>query len=119
LSTELLLCQIWKESNFNPKAKTGTHLGLLQIDREAVKQLNKSSPKGVHCEYGKMNDAAENIRCGTTYLQIRIDWAKGDVTKGLEGFGTGAGYATDIQTCEACVQKTPETTDDCLKAIHS
>lgn len=118
LSTELLLCQIWKESSFDQKEKTGTHLGLFQMDKAAVKQLNISSPKGVHCDYSKMYDAAENIRCGTIYLAIRIGWAKGDVTKGLEGFGTGTGYATNIQTCEACVKKTPEKTDDCLGAIH-
>jgi hypothetical protein len=120
-STEVLLCLIWKESGFVPTVKNSTSsaTGLMQMTKGAVKQVNESTPKGVHFEHSEMTDAAKNIECGTYYVKIRMDWAGGDLKKGLEGFGTGAGYADKILTCESCVQATPAKTDECLKAIHT
>jgi hypothetical protein len=120
VSTELLLCLIWKESTFNPndKSSTSTATGLMQVTTGAVKQVNKSSPKGIHFKHSEMTDSAKNIDCGTRYLQIRIDWAKGDVKAGLEGYGTGSGYADDILACETCITSAPQNTDSCLRAIH-
>lgn len=119
-STEVLLCLVWKESGFVPTVKNSTSsaTGLMQMTKGAVKQVNESTPKGVHFEHSEMTDAAKNIECGTYYVKIRMDWAGGDLKKGLEGFGTGAGYADKILTCESCVQATPAKTDECLKAIH-
>jgi hypothetical protein len=120
-STELLLCLIWKESSFDPKEKSSTSsaTGLMQLTKPAVTQVNKSSPKGTHFTHGEMTDPAKNIQCGTYYLKIRTDWAGGDLKKGLEGFGTGSGYADNILACEACIKATPADTDACLKSIHS
>lgn len=120
VSTELLLCLIWKESGFDPKDKSSksTATGLMQMTKPAVKQVNESTPKGVHFTHGEMTDSAKNIECGTYYLKIRIDWAKGDLTKGLEGFGTGSGYAANILQCETCSKDPANNADDCLKAIH-
>jgi soluble lytic murein transglycosylase-like protein len=118
VSTELLLCQIWKESGFDPNQKTGSHVGFMQMYANAVKDVNNNTPKGTHYKYSEMTDPAKNIQCGTYYLQMRINREGGDVKKGLEGFGTGVGYADNILVCESCVQNTPAKTDDCLKAIH-
>lgn len=119
-STELLLCLIWKESGFDPAVKNSSSsaTGLMQMTKGAVTQVNKSTPKGVHFEHSEMTDSAKNIECGTYYVKIRTEWAGGDLKKGLEGFGTGAGYADKILTCESCVKATPAKTDDCLKVIH-
>jgi soluble lytic murein transglycosylase-like protein len=120
VSTELLTCLIWKESGFDPnvKSKSSSATGLMQMTKGAVEQVNKSTPKGIHFEHSEMTDSAKNIDCGSRYLQIRIDWAKGDVTAGLNGYGTGAGYADSILTCEACLTKAPTDPTPCLTAIH-
>jgi hypothetical protein len=120
VSTELLLCLIWKESGFDPnaKSKSSSATGLMQMTKGAVEQVNKSTPKGIHFEHSEMTDSARNIDCGSRYLQIRIDWAKGDVTAGLNGYGTGAGYADSILTCETCLTKAPADPTPCLTAIH-
>jgi hypothetical protein len=119
-STELLLCLIWKESGFDPAVKNSSSsaTGLMQMTKGAVTQVNKSTPKGVHFEHSEMTDSAKNIECGTYYVKIRTEWAGGDLKKGLEGFGTGPGYADKILTCESCAKADPAKTDDCLKAIH-
>lgn len=121
VSTELLLCLIWKESSFNPKEKStkSSATGLMQMTTGAVEQVNKSTPKGVHFSHSEMTDSAKNIQCGTYYLKIRIEWAKGDITKGLNGYGTGSGYATNILECETCIKDPANNIDNCLKAIHS
>jgi soluble lytic murein transglycosylase-like protein len=120
VSTELLTCLIWKESGFDPnvKSKSSSATGLMQMTKGAVEQVNKSTPKGIHFEHSEMTDSAKNIDCGSRYLQIRIDWAKGDVTAGLNGYGTGAGYADSILTCETCLTKAPADPTSCLTAIH-
>jgi hypothetical protein len=120
VSTELLLCLIWKESGFDPnaKSKSSSATGLMQMTKGAVEQVNKSTPKGIHFEHSEMTDSAKNIDCGSRYLQIRIDWAKGDVTAGLNGYGTGAGYSDSILTCETCLTKAPADPTPCLTAIH-
>lgn len=121
LSTELLSCLIWKESGFNPAEKNATSsaTGLMQLTKGAVQDVNRNTPKGVHFERSEMTDPAKNIDCGTRYLEMRIQRAGGDLKKGLNGFGTGAGYADNILECETCL-KDPKTTDQeaCLHTIH-
>jgi hypothetical protein len=120
VSAELLICMIWKESGFDPTQKNSASsaTGLMQMTKGAVEQVNKSTPKGIHFTHGEMTDPAKNIACGTYYLSIRIEWAKGDIKKGLEGYGTGAGYADNIQECETCLQKNPNDPNSCLLEIH-
>ncbi|HWK88915.1 MAG TPA: DUF4157 domain-containing protein [Longimicrobium sp.] len=120
LSDDLVVCLIWKESGFKPGVKNAgsSATGLMQMTKGAVTQVNKSSPKGVHFEHSEMKDPAKNVEAGTRYLKIRVDWAKGDKKAGLEGFGTGAGYAKPITTCESCLAKAPEDPTPCLHAIH-
>src|SRR5881398_1612476 len=53
VSLDLLLCQIWKESRFNPAAKssTTTATGLMMVTVGAVADVNANTPIGVHFEH--------------------------------------------------------------------
>jgi hypothetical protein len=114
-----VLCQAYQESHpsgrtrgtFNQNTKVGSHRGLLQVSPEAAGEAglgNGVKPKigtgdtgtaAVNPDYMKnIYDPAQNIQVGTKYLRLRIDRA-GDETKGLEGFGTGKGYADKLQKC--------------------
>ena len=119
VTTALLTCLIWKESRFDPQAKnpTSTATGLMQVTRAAVEDVNKNTPAGTHFEHAEMTDPAKNIQCGSHYLRLRIERAGGDVTKGLEGFGTGPGYADNILACEQCLKGGPPDPTTCLKPI--
>jgi hypothetical protein len=64
-----------------------------------------------------MMDNAKNIQCGTLYLDILIKRVGNDIARGVDAFGTGAGYSTNILACEACMQK-PGGGPNCLVAIH-
>ena len=121
VSTELLVCLIWKESRFDPKAKNpnSTATGLMQMTTGAVDDVNHNTPAGTHFTHAEMTDAARNIACGSHYLRLRIERAGGDVKRGLEGFGTGPGYATNIMTCEACLTAAPADPTGCLTPIGS
>jgi soluble lytic murein transglycosylase-like protein len=116
-SNALVTCQIWKESSFDPAAVNGNHKGLMQISPDAVDDVNHNTPEGVHFEHSQMTDAAKNIQCGTYYLQILFG-RHHTVKSALEHFGTGAGYADNILTCETCSQGSPSNVDPCLNAIH-
>ena len=120
LSTELLVCLIWKESGFDPndKNKRSSATGLMQLTKAGVEDVNRNTPKGVHFEHSEMTDATKNIQCGTHYLKLRIARAGGDVKAGLNGYGTGTGYADNILECEKCLQAGPQDVSGCLHAIH-
>src|SRR5207249_635405 len=79
LSTDLLVCLIWKESGFDPQDRNrrSSATGLMQMTNGAVQDVNRNTPKGVHFEHSEMTDPAKNIQCGTYYLQMRIDRAGG------------------------------------------
>ena len=121
VSSELLVCLIWKESGFNPAAKNpgSTATGLMQMTVAAVQDVNHNTPVGVHFEHSDMTDPAKNVQCGTYYVCLRIKRAGGDVKKGLEGFGTGPGYADNILVCETCLQGGPGDPQSCLDPIHT
>lgn len=120
VSDELLICLIWKESGFDPDSKnsSSTATGLMQMTKGAVEEVNKNTPVGVHYEHSDMTDPAKNIQCGSYYVDLRIKWAKGNIKAGLNGFGTGAGYADDILFCEECVKKNAANATPCLNKIH-
>lgn len=51
-------------------------------------------------EYEKaMSDPVQSIRISTRYLAKRINNAGGDLKAGLNGYGTGRGYADSICKC--------------------
>ncbi|MEK6285838.1 MAG: FG-GAP-like repeat-containing protein [Acidobacteriota bacterium] len=102
-----VVCQAYKESRFIPTARAGSHRGLLQIGPTAAKAGGLgngqfSAPKNP-AFFNGIQDPAQNIRTGTSYLGLRIGQAGGDLTKGLEGYGTGSGYADNIVGCASWV----------------
>jgi membrane-bound lytic murein transglycosylase MltF len=121
VSTELLVCLIWKESGFDPDIVNSgsTATGLMQMTVGAVADVNANTPKGVHFEHSEMKDPAKNIQCGSYYVNARIKRVNGNIAAGLNGFGTGPGYADNILTCETCLKKASPDPQKCLNAIHT
>ena len=121
VSDQLVIALIWKESAFNDAAinPSTTATGLMQVTKGAVDDVNNNTPQGIHFSYDDRQDAAKNIECGTYYLDLRIGWANGDVKKGLEGYGTGTGYADNILAAETCLKADGSNWKACLNAIHS
>jgi len=127
-SNELVIAIIWKESGFDDasKNKTSTATGFMQMTIPAVDDVNRNTPKGTHFAFSDMLDGAKNIQCGTFYLDLIFGRSGNDVTKALNSFGTGAGYATNLIAAEACLQAAkgkaatidPEKAKTCLFKIH-
>ena len=128
-SDKLIICLIWKESSFDDSLKNehSSATGLMQMTKGAVDEVNRNTPKGTHFKHADMTDAAKNIQCGTLYLDLRIKWARAkdkdkdedkDKKKGIEGYGTGPGYADGILKCEDCLIKDSEHSQACLDKIH-
>lgn len=118
-SDELITAMTWKESRFDPSAKSSdpnsTATGLMQVTKTADKDLVRL--KGSAYSWDKVTDPknpAMNIRAGSLYLGLRIQWSGGDVTKGLDGYGTGKGYATDILKAEADLKLGPKNPQQVL-----
>lgn len=97
-SDALVIAVAWKESSFNPSSHaTGSSAqGLMMVTRGAAREAGY--------RYTDLLDPATNIRAGSTYLQMRIDWAHGDVKAGLNGYGTGPGYADNVLQAEHALQ---------------
>ncbi|MFZ6750090.1 transglycosylase SLT domain-containing protein [Undibacterium sp. Ren11W] len=121
VSTELLTALIWKESGFKPAAinSGSSATGLMQVTKDAVDDVNANTPSGTHFSHSDMTDAEKNIQCGSYYLGLRIKRAGNVVKQGLEDYGTGAGYATNILACEKCLKGNPANPQLCLNAIHT
>ncbi|OGH08156.1 MAG: hypothetical protein A2W22_06240 [Candidatus Levybacteria bacterium RBG_16_35_11] len=122
-SDAMIVCICWKESSFDPMAQVGTHRGLMQIYRDALSDVNRIYKLNI--DYSSLYGAATNIKVGSLYLGLRIQWAGGNVTNGLNGYGTGVGYATNILECEKCIkdnpsecQACPSKCEKCLNLIH-
>lgn len=94
---ELVIALIYKESRFDPSAKSSaknsTAAGLMQMTKTAVNEVNRVNKTSF--AYDDMLTSSTNIQAGTMYLQIRIDRA-GSIQAGLNGFGTGRGYSISI-----------------------
>lgn len=121
ISNEAIIALIWKESSFDPLAKstTSTATGLMQITKPAVDTVNNTTPPGTHFDHSEMTDPVKNIQCGTFFLKFLMrTFAKKEA---LEHYGTGPGYADNILTCETCLTTTPPPPDPqvCLNAIHT
>ena len=119
LSDDFLVCLIYKECKFSPRRNdTGSSAaGIMQIMPSAVDEVNKTLPAGQRFKHSDISDNARCIQVATLYLDIRIRWAGGDVTAGVNGYGTGAGYADGILACEACMRKTPLGGLTCLLKV--
>jgi len=129
ISNELVISIIWKESGFDDASKNShsTATGFMQMTHPAVDDVNANTPVGIHYEYTDMLDGAKNIQCGTYYLDMMVKRAGGDLTTGLNHYGTGPGYATNLLAAAAALQaaKTPTGQIDpaqakaCLAQIHT
>ncbi|HEY0199894.1 MAG TPA: transglycosylase SLT domain-containing protein [Rhodanobacter sp.] len=108
----IIIAVAWKESGFDPNAKAATSSasGLLQMTRGATKQVGG--------DFSKIMDPAYNISVGSQYIGLRIQWAHGGLAKGLDGFGTGAGYSTNIISAAKALKENPENGAKSLKSIH-
>ena len=125
VTDRLLLCLIWKESGFDTTVKNSSSsaTGLMQVTKDAIKDVNAQTPRGVHFNHTEMTDCAKNIQAGSFYLDIRIGRVNGDVKRGIERYGTGSGYADNIMACETCLAdqwdvKSADQQTSCLFAIH-
>jgi soluble lytic murein transglycosylase-like protein len=129
ISNELVISIIWKESGFDDASKNAqsTATGFMQMTHPAVDDVNANTPVGIHYEYPDMLDGAKNIQCGTYYLDMMVKRAGGDLTAGLNHYGTGPGYADNLLTAAAALQaaKDPQGNIDpaqakaCLAQIHT
>lgn len=89
------------------------------VTKIAVNDVNANTPPGVHFGHSEMTDPIKNIECGSFYLGMRIKRAGGKLKEGLDGYGTGNGYAENILACEKCLLGRPTNSQDCLNQIHS
>jgi RHS repeat-associated protein len=122
LTDELVICLIWKESTFDPSTqrKGARARGLMQLQPRAATDVG--------ADYSELTDPVANIAAGTFYLKLEIHRSGGDVTEGLNRYGTRAPYANNILDCEKCLkqrnetarQKDPICSDPkkCLEKIH-
>ena len=91
----VILCQAYKESRFKFSSQAGSHRGYLQMGPTAAKDIGLTAD-----EYDKaISEPTESIRISTRYLAKRITDAGGDLKAGLNGYGTGPGYADSILLC--------------------
>jgi hypothetical protein len=128
-SNELIVALIWKESGFDDASKSAksTATGLTQMTIPAVDDVNRNTPPDTHFAFSDMLDGQKNIQCGTYYLDMIYHRAGDDLTAGLNRFGTGAGYATNILAAETCLQSAkgsnnvidPTLAKACLFKIHT
>jgi hypothetical protein len=124
LSTELILCIIYKESTFNPNATRN--------DRGSAKGfmgVTDASAEWVGYKSSNMLKPEDNIKAGTKLLNRFVTWkafGNGDVPKGLGIYGTGNKetpiYSKQILDCEECLKKKCseecDNHDDCYKPLH-
>lgn len=131
LSTSRIICQIYKESSFDKNAGVGKHsaLGLMQVQRPAVKQVYKyrlqqqnhgrmPSDKNTQKAFseaisfydsGKILDEAANIQIGTEYMQYCLDSTKTEREAYIKYRGDGGKepYYERISECARLLDAAP------------
>jgi len=126
---ELVISIIWKESGFDDASRNAnsTATGFMQMTHPAVDDVNANTPVGIHYQYEDMLDGAKNIQCGTYYLDMMVKRAGGNLTAGLDNYGTGPGYAANLLTAAAALKAAKDPTGQidpaqakaCLAQIHT
>ena len=106
LSNELIICLMWKESSFDPRAKSSssTATGLMQVTSGANQEVRSRVGGFGGATPSMLTDGSHNTRIGSSYLQLRLNWSGGNVKSALNGYGTGPGYADNILECESCLK---------------
>jgi hypothetical protein len=130
LSDELVICLMWNESNFRPKAgggKPNIGNGLGGATRAATDQVNINFGYTVYMYENGWSDPSWNVDVATRYLQWVFNHpGSRDVARSLRRYGTNKpSYpAEKIILCEKCMQgdhsgdtacRSPE---GCLKIVH-
>jgi RHS repeat-associated protein len=127
LSNEFIICQIWKESAFNPTGSNqkSSAIGLMSMTTGAVADVARNVASQNNATYAQMTDPAKNVGAASAYLGLRIRRAEGNVAKGTNGFGTGPGYIDNLYTCESCLKNVNSASKaacadpkKCLNKIH-
>jgi RHS repeat-associated protein len=101
LDPDIIKCIAFRESSFDPLSyshvKGSTAAGLMG--------MNDVADAEVGADPTIMGNAAYNVYYGTKYLGLRVKRAHGNLTKALNGYGTGPGYGDAIQKCADCLKK--------------
>jgi hypothetical protein len=100
------VCIAWKESRFNPNVvnKSGGGfgaIGLFQVRSVTLQDFNQHWLSKGATPYTKsdLSNPGLNTYIGTAELFQHILYNGGNVTAGINSFGTGTGYADSVQTC--------------------
>jgi hypothetical protein len=109
LDPDIIKCIAYKESGFNPTSlnRSSSATGLMQMTDGATADAGGDP--------SMMGNAGYNIYYGSKYVGMRVRQAHGDITKGLDGYGTGPGYGKAIQDCADCLKNKGNCNEDCLK----
>lgn len=129
LPDEMIIAIIFKESSFNPAARGNIPerpaLGLMQIKEGAWKDVHgkvlKTDVPEFKQNHHKVLDPAINIQRGTAYLQMRIEEAGGDVTRGLFGYGPAdqePRYAGQVLAATEALKQNPQNPIATLSRIY-
>lgn len=140
LPDNMVVCQIYKESGFDKNAGVGKHgaLGLMQVQRNAVKQVYKyrlqkelghmpsdSMTKTAFAdgdkmyESGQLTDEATNIQLGTEYMQYWLDKSPNQRAAYVSYRGDG-GKEDYYERIKACADKLDQSPDNVqiLYSLH-
>ncbi len=111
-SNELITCVCWKESTFNPNGQNpnSSARGLMGVTKAAARDTGY--------KYSQLYDVGTNIKAGSKYIKLRIKWVGGNVSDGLDGYGTGPGYSANVLSCEKCLKDNPCNYKKCLSIIR-
>jgi len=124
LSSELIICIVYKESSFDPDAMRADYP---KNTARGLMGVTQGSAGWVGYNWNNLGNAALNIQAGTKILNREVNWTHlghGDVAWGLSHYGEGKAYANTILNCEKCVKKEETKCKDkepmgkCLKPMN-
>lgn len=87
LPASLLQAVAEQESGYDPKANSGKAIGLMQLRPSTAKE--QAGKLGL--EKYNLEDPADSLLLGGSYLKRMIDMFDGDIKKGLTAYHSGAG----------------------------
>ena len=86
----LIAAVIYAESKFSDRTSSAGARGLMQITREAAKDIERHSG-GTTFKFSDLSDPEINIRYGTFLLRELLDRYEGDVVAALAAYNAGPG----------------------------
>lgn len=86
----MIAAVIYAESKFSDRTSSAGARGLMQITREAAKDIERHSG-GTTFEFSDLSDPEINIRYGTFLLRELIDRYDGDMVAALAAYNAGPG----------------------------